>query len=280
MMCASCPKTPVHAERTSKSTTSTAGRVSVRSSCTEGVGGMPTDSKLWRTAGVDVVAATSAASRKIRDGDFPRWWYNKRTNKCQRFIYGGCEGNANNFQTLYECRFQCRRRSTYAVSSAASPEIRVVVTMTSRWWHNKRTNRCQRFSYGGCEGNANNFETLYECRFQLCQLPKDTGPCRAYIPQYYFNSKTCLCEKFVYGGCGGNANRFETLEDCRRRCGGGDLCSLPKDPGQCAAAIRRWWYNKRTNKCQRFIYGGCPGNANNFQTLYECRFQCQRRSTY
>ncbi|XP_048259062.1 BPTI/Kunitz domain-containing protein-like isoform X2 [Haliotis rufescens] len=109
----------------------------------------------------------------------------------------------------------------------------------------------------------------------LCQLPKDPGPCYAYDPQYYYNSQTCLCEKFVYGGCFGNANRFDTLEDCRYRCGGGDLCSLPRDQGPCDVVVRRWWYNKRTNRCQLFSYGSCKGNANNFKTLDECRFQCR-----
>ncbi|XP_046577529.1 BPTI/Kunitz domain-containing protein-like [Haliotis rubra] len=114
----------------------------------------------------------------------------------------------------------------------------------------------------------------------VCLLPKDPGNCYGYFLKYYFNSRTCLCEKFVYGGCPGNANNFDTLEDCRRRCGGGVLCSLPRDPGPCDDDIPRWWYNKRTNRCQRFSYGGCEGNANNFKTLYECRFQCRRGWAY
>ena len=26
------------------------------------------------------------------------------------------------------------------------------------------------------------------------------------------------CENFIYGGCGGNANNFETFESCERKC--------------------------------------------------------------
>uniref|UniRef100_A0A6B0U6S9 Putative kunitz n=1 Tax=Ixodes ricinus TaxID=34613 RepID=A0A6B0U6S9_IXORI len=49
-----------------------------------------------------------------------------------------------------------------------------------------------------------------------CYLPPDEGPCRARIPSYYFNNKTCV--EFMYGGCEGNANNFETVEQCRKEC--------------------------------------------------------------
>ncbi|CAK9298014.1 unnamed protein product [Gordionus sp. m RMFG-2023] len=34
-----------------------------------------------------------------------RWYYNAREGKCLAFIYGGCEGNGNNFS----CRRNCER---------------------------------------------------------------------------------------------------------------------------------------------------------------------------
>ena len=27
-----------------------------------------------------------------------------------------------------------------------------------------------------------------------------------------------VCEEFIYGGCGGNENNFETLEECNQQC--------------------------------------------------------------
>jgi len=35
---------------------------------------------------------------------FPRWYWNASSKKCENFIYGGCEGNANNFGTERECQ--------------------------------------------------------------------------------------------------------------------------------------------------------------------------------
>ncbi|XP_044234117.1 kunitz-type protease inhibitor 2 isoform X2 [Ursus arctos] len=38
---------------------------------------------------------------------FPRWWYNVTDGSCQQFVYGGCEGNKNNYLTKEECLEKC-----------------------------------------------------------------------------------------------------------------------------------------------------------------------------
>ena len=54
---------------------------------------------------------------------------------------------------------------------------------------------------------------------EVCSLPLETGPCEAAIARYGFNPKTQRCESFVYGGCAGNGNNFETFEACTAACG-------------------------------------------------------------
>ncbi|VDN20225.1 unnamed protein product [Dibothriocephalus latus] len=40
----------------------------------------------------------------------------------------------------------------------------------------------------------------------------------AYFRMYGYNSTSGHCEQFIYGGCGGNDNRFESLEECKDKC--------------------------------------------------------------
>ena len=52
----------------------------------------------------------------------------------------------------------------------------------------------------------------------LCNLNKESGVCDAWFPMFFFNKDTGLCEKFIYGGCGGNMNKFWKKEDCEKTC--------------------------------------------------------------
>jgi len=52
----------------------------------------------------------------------------------------------------------------------------------------------------------------------ICQLPMKTGLCRAAKKRFYYNANTKTCKLFTYGGCGGNGNNFETMEECIGKC--------------------------------------------------------------
>ena len=54
-------------------------------------------------------------------------------------------------------------------------------------------------------------------------------------------------------------------------------CFLPRDPGPCKGQMVRYHYNNDPNvkDCVAFVYGGCRGNGNNFETAEECVSQCR-----
>src|SRR6187551_2621406 len=47
-----------------------------------------------------------------------------------------------------------------------------------------------------------------------CVQPMVAGPCLAFFYRFGFDPETGLCTEFVYGGCDGNENNFETLSAC------------------------------------------------------------------
>ena len=51
-------------------------------------------------------------------------------------------------------------------------------------------------------------------------------------------------------------------------------CSFPKKIGSCRAHFHRFYFDQEQNSCLSFGWGGCNENANNFETLQECKSIC------
>ncbi|XP_058489074.1 kunitz-type protease inhibitor 2 [Solea solea] len=62
-----------------------------------------------------------------------------------------------------------------------------------------------------------------------CRLPSKVGSCRAAFPRFYYDVTNQTCRRFTYGGCGANANNFETQEECEVTCSGVTGSVLPDD---------------------------------------------------
>ena len=90
-----------------------------------------------------------------------------------------------------------------------------------------------RFDYGGCGGNGNNYFSLSHCqqsclttprrrekvRPWLCLLGAEAGDCRWPEVRYHWDESSAECRPFNWTGCGGNSNNFRTREKCLYRCG-------------------------------------------------------------
>uniref|UniRef100_A0A493U3U8 BPTI/Kunitz inhibitor domain-containing protein n=1 Tax=Anas platyrhynchos platyrhynchos TaxID=8840 RepID=A0A493U3U8_ANAPP len=138
----------------------------------------------------------------------------------------------------------------------------------------------------------------------LCALDKDPGTaCADFSLRWYHRRDTGTCERFWYGGCGGNANRFGTQKDCVHTCVGtgrrgegvGGRGEAPPSPAghpqPAALTLRPPWTGPRgagegnatrgeenfggvPGRCSLFWYGGCGGSRNRFESREQCEALC------
>ncbi|XP_067362845.1 amyloid-like protein 2 isoform X6 [Channa argus] len=65
--------------------------------------------------------------------------------------------------------------------------------------------------------NPDEDKTLQEVK-AVCTLEAETGPCRASMPRWHFDMSQRKCVRFIYGGCAGNRNNFDSEEYCMAVC--------------------------------------------------------------
>ncbi|KAG8181904.1 hypothetical protein JTE90_026062 [Oedothorax gibbosus] len=118
---------------------------------------------------------------------------------------------------------------------------------------------------------------------EFCLAEQDPGWCKGNFRRWYYDAQTETCRRFVYGGCQGNKNQYETKQECVKRCKGvksqrpkilPELCKASANSGNCSAFFVRFYFDSITGQCRRFFYSGCNGNRNNFKTLRECNRTC------
>ncbi|XP_015589222.1 papilin isoform X3 [Cephus cinctus] len=239
-----------------------------------------------------------------------KWFYDSRDGTCKIFMYGGCQSNGNNFNTREECDYRC---GTVQDPCTLPKVVGPCAGSVKQYFYDRQSDSCYEFDYSGCQGNKNRFQDKLSCEQQCkkevqppapgvadiqrtteaprasvepvpvspnCLAPVDAGPCNGDTTAYYYDVQSHMCQAFIYGGCEGNANRFQTEEQCERLCGrfqGQDICNLPVDSGPCRGAFAKFFYDSAIRGCREFTYGGCDGNANRFSTVSECESICIHR---
>jgi len=228
-----------------------------------------------------------------RESKRNEWFFDRQTQRCKLFEFGGCDGNKNRFGTELNCQKACGCRDEHCIESSVQQNRGSIDTCLlpkkkgrcnlniQKYYFDSELGTCKPFLYGGCQGNSNNFDTLAEClsrcSFDTCDLPKDEGPCNITTTKWYYNQIRGQCEFFSYGGCVGNQNNFNSKSQCEGHCLK-DKCSLPKAKGPCGKDIIRWYYDSKSGHCESFLYSGCRGNRNNFASRSECEDGCKSQS--
>uniref|UniRef100_A0A8C8G6D2 Amyloid-beta A4 protein n=1 Tax=Oncorhynchus tshawytscha TaxID=74940 RepID=A0A8C8G6D2_ONCTS len=73
-------------------------------------------------------------------------------------------------------------------------------------------------------------ESVEEVVREVCWANAETGPCRAMLARWYFDHEEGRCAQFIYGGCGGNRNNFESEEYCLSVCSNVMPTAAPSSP--------------------------------------------------
>ncbi|KAK1785948.1 hypothetical protein P4O66_017693 [Electrophorus voltai] len=202
---------------------------------------------------------------------FIRFFYNVSSQTCEKFIYGGCGGNNNIFNSPEDCLAVC--------AGVTGDMINDPDTLP------KKPRMVQQEDNEEVSSEVPLPEVTVEEFAEKCEAAPQTGLCRASVPRYYYDSGAC--KRFTYGGCGGNRNNYETEQECMTACTVKimeknvdddkeyqEACGAPSDSGPCRAAFPKFYFDSDSQSCHMFIYGGCKGNMNRYNTMEECMSKC------
>ncbi|XP_069685814.1 inter-alpha-trypsin inhibitor-like [Periplaneta americana] len=94
-----------------------------------------------------------------------------------------------------------------------------------KWYYDQPAKRCFPVpsGYSGAQGNTFTSEkscyNTCQTAKEICTSPLDSGTCRGSFSNLGFSPEAGSCVEFIYGGCNGNGNRFNSLKECHMTCG-------------------------------------------------------------
>uniref|UniRef100_A0AAQ5ZLD9 Amyloid-beta A4 protein n=1 Tax=Amphiprion ocellaris TaxID=80972 RepID=A0AAQ5ZLD9_AMPOC len=73
-------------------------------------------------------------------------------------------------------------------------------------------------------------ESVEEVVRAVCWAQAESGPCHAMLERWYFVPEQARCAPFLFGGCGGNRNNFDSEEYCLAVCSSSLPTMAPSPP--------------------------------------------------
>ena len=169
------------------------------------------------------------------------WTFDAKSKSCEYFIYGGCDGNDNNFEELGACLTNCG-----SVTTGLNLDVYLYQSYGYSWESNPDAEKMkERFLAYFEELKKETFAIklppapprptdYYTCNV----LEKDSGDfsgprckSRKRRLRFYYNKETNSCNSFFYSGCEGNENNFKTINHCIDRCANKDTSLVLEELG-------------------------------------------------
>ncbi|KAM9663652.1 tissue factor pathway inhibitor [Trichechus inunguis] len=158
-----------------------------------------------------------------------RFFFNIHTQQCEEFVYGGCEGNQNRFESLEECKEKCTRDYQKIMKTALQKACSSGVHLLPDHLLLSVQLVCLLWLLDSSKFYFPPVITSYMAYHVLlmflgfhgpswCLTPADRGLCQANESRFYYNSNTGKCHPFKYSGCGGNENNFTSKLGCITTC--------------------------------------------------------------
>ncbi|PAA80802.1 hypothetical protein BOX15_Mlig025764g1 [Macrostomum lignano] len=204
-----------------------------------------------------------------------RFFYDANERTCREFVYSGCQGNRNRFLGLMDCERTCGSTAGSGAQQAAARSGGPLESSSRR--HSSRW-------VGGPAPLL-----LPESNFSsVCQLPPSAGSCPmsdlVRLTRYFFDERTGQCRTFKFTGCGGNANNFETEEDCHYAClnfrASQPSCQRPPgcidNDNPNVQMVTRWQLGDPTSDCEEVSVAAVCA-ARHSQQLFANRRDCHQR---
>ncbi|RXM27190.1 Kunitz-type protease inhibitor 1 [Acipenser ruthenus] len=158
-------------------------------------------------------------------GSFPRWYYNSELGKCEKFLFGGCKSNQNNYLTEEDCTGACQGLNECNTECSSSQFKCEDGCCLDGGLECDGQSQCSDGSdEASCTNIKNKFGRLLDIDIPKekvrCTEPPVTGPCRASHLRWYYDPYSTQCHRFTFGGCTGNNNNFKSDEECSAACSG------------------------------------------------------------
>lgn len=200
-----------------------------------------------------------------------RWYYDLKGKRCNQFYYGGCGGNGNNFQSEEECMQRCERKQEQPPPEEFKPGIYppgftktyLIVSIF------QKVASCQVSKAGVVDHTPNGSTTAEMGSASSSSTVVATVMATTSIPGRSANSTAAMSKVLP------NHPLASFLLNSSIFCLS-DLCQLPRVVGPCNSDYPQWYYNKDTDQCEEFNYGGCHGNENRFSDRESCERRCKQ----